>query len=325
LPPLHRGNWCPVAASSAQQHLDFNHHHNNHTNMSTHFRPRPAPSPTPTSPVRPSTAHSTIRAITPSPPNSSATNFPLPRPKSEHALGSPQLSTFRHYILKADAGSFSNTSDDASVKLQRGGIASGRSSPIKSGRSSPVKARSRSPTKREPDLPDFAESPARDDSPIPTSPSHNPNHNHNQDDDEEPNYPPPDTPTPMTRAQRRQAYTPLGSPGQVRSQLSRPSQTPLLSALNLTPPTDTNINRISSTTSNHTSASKNSIFSTPGRDELARKKALVEVDEGPFARAKSMADLREERARVGSGEEIEENRDGKKRGLKRLGCGCVVM
>lgn len=84
-----------------------------------------------------------------------------------------------------------------------------------------------------------------------------------------------------------------------------------------------------SVTSNHTAlstASKHSIFSTPGRDEMERKKALVEVDEGPFARAKSMVDLREERRRVSGGAD----EDGAKEirlglGKFRCGVGCVVM
>jgi hypothetical protein len=56
-----------------------------------------------------------------------------------------------------------------------------------------------------------------------------------------------------------------------------------------------------SNVSGGTAISKKSIFSTPGRDELERKRALVEADEGPFARVVSVADLNESR-RVISGE-----------------------
>jgi hypothetical protein len=305
--------------------------------MSTYFRPRLQPPSTPTSPVRPSTAHSTIRAITPSPPDSSRTNFPLPRPKSEHALGSPELATFKKYVFKAEAGGFSNTPVDA-AKVQCGGIASGRSSPIKdervnpakSGRTSPVKARSKSPRKQVLSmLQGFAESPARDDEPMVDSPVQPAVQEHHAElEDEHQHWP--ETPTPMSREQKRQAYTPLSIPAySTPSQLQRfppPNLREPNSPLNLASPAK---DRVSVSTS---SASKHSIgiFSTPGRDEMERKKALVEVDEGPFARAKSMVDLREERRRVSKREEEE---DGKVSGedkkekerVFRCGLGCVVM
>jgi hypothetical protein len=82
-------------------------------------------------PVRPSTAHSTIRAVTPSPPNSAK----LPHLKSEHALGSPEMATYARYVLQAEGDGFSS-----SPALKIGGASSGRSSP--------VKARSISPRKR---------------------------------------------------------------------------------------------------------------------------------------------------------------------------------
>jgi hypothetical protein len=69
-------------------------------------------------------------------------------------------------------------------------------------------------------------------------------------------------------------------------------------------------------------ASKHSIFSTPGRDEMERKKPIVEEDEGPFAKATSMQDLEQRRKRVSEGtkESGEEER-------KRRLCGmqCAVM
>jgi hypothetical protein len=64
------------------------------------------------------------------------------------------------------------------------------------------------------------------------------------------------------------------------------------------------------------------VFSTPGRDELERKKALVEVDEGPFARATSMMDLDEERRRVSAGGGMK-GVGGKKE--RWCGVGCVIM
>lgn len=70
-------------------------------------------------------------------------------------------------------------------------------------------------------------------------------------------------------------------------------------------------------------ASKNSIFSTPGRDEMERKKALVEIDEGPFARVQSMMDLDVERRRV-SGKEERPEEEKSRKGVF-VGCGCVVM
>lgn len=71
-----------------------------------------------------------------------------------------------------------------------------------------------------------------------------------------------------------------------------------------------------------TVASKRSIFNTPGRDELERKKALVEPDEGPFARATTVADLRERRRRISEGT-VEEKKKGK---ICGLGCSyCNVM
>jgi hypothetical protein len=314
--------------------------------MSTHFRPRPQPPPAPTSPVRPSTAHSTIRAITPSPPNSSDATFPLPRPKSEHALGSPELATFKQYVLKAEAGGFSNTPVIAGPKLQRGGIASGRSSPIKDGRASPVKARSNSPTKSRSKSPrkkalsaleGFAASPAKDDEPMIDSPVQPAVQEHHEEQDEHEHWP--ETPTPMSRSQKRQAYTPMSIPAYhapkppTATPSHHPSQKP-----SLLPAPDHGRRNLTikpnlSPTVSTSSASKHSIgiFSTLGRDELERKKALVEVDEGPFARAKSMVDLRDERRRVGAREEGEkggqDDTSGEKKQGSKFRCGleCVVM
>ncbi|EOA90100.1 hypothetical protein ACJQWK_07861 [Exserohilum turcicum] len=61
----------------------------------------------------------------------------------------------------------------------------------------------------------------------------------------------------------------------------------------------TSSSRISSASAG-TSVSRRSVFSTPGRDELERKKALVEADDGPFGTVASMADLEERRRGIGS-------------------------
>lgn len=67
-------------------------------------------------------------------------------------------------------------------------------------------------------------------------------------------------------------------------------------------------------------ASKHSIFSTPGRDEMERKKPIVEEDEGPFANARSVQDLEQTRRRVSEG-----TRDGEKGERRVCGMRCVVM
>ncbi|KAI4954497.1 hypothetical protein J4E91_002210 [Alternaria rosae] len=92
----------------------------------------------------------------------------------------------------------------------------------------------------------------------------------------------------------------------------------------------------SSYVSGGTVTSKRSVFSTPGRDELERKKAVVETDDGPFAKAVSMADL-DERRRVVSEEGAQgtqtiedleaEGRPKKKKESRTcgMGIGCNVM
>lgn len=107
-------------------------------------------------------------------------------------------------------------------------------------------------------------------------------------------------------------YDPTPAPAQARPQTHVPGR-------------NTSLSRVSAT-SNGTVASRKSIFSTPGRDELERKKALVEADEGPFARAVSMQELNHAR-RVISGEvgrgggQPEGESETKERRL----CGCNVM
>lgn len=69
-------------------------------------------------------------------------------------------------------------------------------------------------------------------------------------------------------------------------------------------------------------ASKHSIFSTPGRDELERKKPIVEEDEGPFAKATSVQDLAQRRRRVS---EVDKEGDNEVRKGRLCGLKCVVM
>ncbi len=86
------------------------------------------------------------------------------------------------------------------------------------------------------------------------------------------------------------------------------------------------------------SPTANGIFRTPGRDELERKKALVEADEGPFAGVQNVAALAKERREVsgessegqgGEGERKEKKRRwgcfGRGRTAGEGGGGCWVM
>ncbi|KAJ8117540.1 hypothetical protein OPT61_g1290 [Boeremia exigua] len=77
-----------------------------------------------------------------------------------------------------------------------------------------------------------------------------------------------------------------------------------------------------SETSGTSVASRHSIFSTPGRDEMERKKPIVEEDEGPFAKAANMQDLEQRRRTVSEGTKVSEENDGKKR---FCGLRCAVM
>jgi hypothetical protein len=73
-----------------------------------------------------------------------------------------------------------------------------------------------------------------------------------------------------------------------------------------------------------TATSKHSVFSTPGRDELERKKAKVEPDEGPFGRAVSVSDLNERR-RVVSGGSVGGKKENRVHRVCGMGVGCSVM
>jgi hypothetical protein len=68
-------------------------------------------------------------------------------------------------------------------------------------------------------------------------------------------------------------------------------------------------------------ASKHSIFSTPGRDEMERKKPIAEEDEGPFAKATNMKDLEQRRRKVSKAEDDE----GSGKEKRMCGTKCLVM
>ncbi|XPS81480.1 hypothetical protein M3J09_013414 [Ascochyta lentis] len=360
----------------------------------THIRPRTAPA----SPERPGTAYSTrstIRQVEPSPdslgdalaneladggtpaPGPSFEPFPLFDPGRVERTAEDELYT---HIPSTEPGGSSSAAG-----LRRGGTPSGRASPRKSRSCSPQKSRSRSPRKnvvQTPTLPAHQESPA--------SSSAYSGAETQQDGEVYPE--PPDTPSPVTREQQRQAYAPLqirrpfaAQEGgedvktegygthvriadymrkmrQQRSSRSAspkketkkpqvpasPSRTAEPSALHIVqamaqPNAQSQIQTLSPFSraqkqaekepARHTSvsrrseasgasvASKHSIFSTPGRDEMERKKPIVEEDEGPFAKATSMQDLEQRRRRVS---EVE--KEGHDEGKKRI-CGmrCVVM
>jgi hypothetical protein len=287
--------------------------------MSTHFRPR-APT-VPSSPVRPSTAHSTIRAVSPSPPDSLHTAFalgfadasPLPRPKSEHGLGSKEMATFARYVLRAENEGF----EVSPMDLRRGSA----TSPLKATRKRPMSTPvgcGEGVVPREEEFEEYApmqEEEGEGRVEQHRLPSYLPNHDqkHLTSTSTSPtslNDPIscPDTPTPIPLAQQRAAYLPLGT---IPPSQTSPSHRLLRKPI---PPPRTRItsNALSTT-------SQDSIFRTPGRDELERKKTLVEVDDGPFARVTSMTDLDEERRRI-SGE-----MDGERRRVKMCGVGCAVM
>jgi hypothetical protein len=157
-------------------------------------------------------------------------------------------------------------------------------------------------------------------------------------DDQEEHYPQQYTQDPAYRQQHDQpTFHTVPSP----SQYAQHSQLPPQHLQQLLPrellPSATVARHISiSATSNvsgGTATSKKSIFSTPGRDELERKKALVEADEGPFARVASVADLNASRrvisGEVGNERESVRERMGKKveeKGGRICGMGaCNVM
>ncbi len=77
-----------------------------------------------------------------------------------------------------------------------------------------------------------------------------------------------------------------------------------------------------SETSNTSVASRHSIFSTPGRDEMERKKPIIEEDEGPFAKATNMRDLEQRRRTVSEATRESGGNEGRKR---LCGLRCVIM
>ena len=101
----------------------------------------------------------------------------------------------------------------------------------------------------------------------------------------------PEPPSPKVPAYRAPQFLTYTHPPQVSYSLPRRKSLPPLTGRHASVSGRSNV-------SAGTLASQRSIFSTLGRDELERKKAIVEVDEGPFGRATTMANLREERDKV---------------------------
>lgn len=371
--------------------------------MSTHFYPRPETART-ISPARPSTARSTIRAITPSPPGSldDAPRLQLTappvlthhdlqpepqkadcgRPKSEYERGKSSAEHMTN--SRYDFGFMGSSFDSPGTGMRRGGTASGRSSPVKK------RARSHSPLKRpfpSPVLP-AAKVPASQEQHAAVSTWHSTTEDDIEEETDGFEQDGPETPTPMSREQRSRAYTPLGVPaplfstrhGKRKHGVDDERETPslqgpltyvrqhkhtrsqptssdrnfkshgrdMISAARIqervpdstyaqtTPPVKSpsalDPRRHASTSarsnvSGGTVTSKHSVFSTPGRDELERKKATIEIDEGPFARAVSVQDLDARRRQVSAlSEEI--HYDKEKRRRKRdcgIGGRCSVM
>ncbi|KAF2850167.1 hypothetical protein T440DRAFT_115861 [Plenodomus tracheiphilus IPT5] len=373
----------------------------------TQFQSQPAPA-VPVSPARPSTARSTIRAIPPSPPISidDALRLELAddpaRPYSDLLPGSPRARFNEDQAekerVKSLAKYMANSEDDYGYKgssfgspgtVLRRGEAVSRHSPAAKTRSrshSPQEKPFRSPAMTSHQAPVAQEQPAADSLWYSTTEDDI----DEEDDSCERNFP--ETPTPMSREQRSQAYTPLGTPPPLFAMKREQSQhsndavhkTPspkgqpthalhhkhtlphpspsernfkphlrdMVSAARnrehcpaaideqTTPPVKTPpvqhpkrhaSSSARSTISGGTAESRRSVFSTPGRDELERKKALVEIDEGPFARAVSVQDLDARRRQV-SGKSDESEERGERGGGKRMwrkGCGmgekCCVM
>ncbi|KAI4630700.1 hypothetical protein J4E80_001638 [Alternaria sp. BMP 0032] len=205
--------------------------------MSTHFRPR-ATTPGPPSPTRPSTARSTIRAISPSPPpsldeasrqDSATTGSPnvdlqdtsvstKVRPKSDgyprayvHGSGREE-SDFADYTTTTGNGNFGSSPANitANVTIKRGGGMMTRRSPVKRG------SRSTSPKKRPystpTELSSHRESTSRDQDAMTATNPRDAEIQAGDYVDSDAYTDCPDTPTPMTNSQKRSAYLPLGTP-----------------------------------------------------------------------------------------------------------------
>ncbi|KAH6875664.1 hypothetical protein BKA58DRAFT_399843 [Alternaria rosae] len=205
--------------------------------MSTHFRPR-ATTPGAPSPTRPSTARSTIRAISPSPPSSlneasrqdsATTGSPIVdtqgtsananvRPKSDgyqrayvHGSGHEETD-FANYTTTAGNGNVGSSPANitANVTIKRGGGMMTRRSPVKRG------SRSTSPKKRPystpTELSSHRESTSRDQHDMTAAGPQDEETQTGDYIDSDTYTDCPDTPTPMTNSQKRSAYLPLGTP-----------------------------------------------------------------------------------------------------------------
>ncbi|KAI8936614.1 hypothetical protein NX059_007013 [Plenodomus lindquistii] len=354
-----------------------------------------------TSPARPSTARSTIRAIPPSPPLSvnEALRIDLAenpaRPYSDFLPGStrPLFGDNADAVQKERVDSLAKQTTSAEnyhllqgytgspgAELQRGGAESKRSQSLAHPRS-----RSHSPQKQSYFPLGQTSQPAAMTREQQATDSMWYSTTEDDIDEETENYGrAPETPTPMSREQRLQAYTPLSAPsplfpveknhssdgagparpkGQPTHELHdkhhlpqhspsernfKPHLRDLVSAARTrenfpttideqtTAPVKTGSPRhptrqvscsARSTVSGGTAESRRSVFSTPGRDEMERKKALVEIDEGPFAKAVNVQDLDVRRRQVSG--KSDESKDREKKRVWRQGCGmsgrCCVM
>lgn len=321
--------------------------------MSTHFRPRPTSS-APGSPARPTTAHSTIRTVPPSPPDSRdgsckpPVTFPGELPQIKGAQTPPQeeIATFAEYDLHKDEQVIGKT---FVAKHQVTAAPKGNGSALV--RRSPVKSRSKSPRKQPITTP--VKAPSNQEALEKQQAAGHPNISTDDDITRCP-----DTPTPLSRKQKRQAYLPLGMRTKYQpkasqshthhdkdpqnkkaqnayskktTQHSAPPQTKHyhqdMAGKRTTPSTPPDQRISVSGHSNDTGGSaksRHSVFSTPGRDELERKKAMVEPDQGPFGRVISMQDLDRERRRI-SGATVKSEKDAEKSEKRVCGLGCTVM
>lgn len=353
--------------------------------QATHVRPRTAPA----SPDRPSTAYSTrstIRQVDPSPeslrdafaqgfadtgtlaPPPSFEPFPRSSPPSLTRNNNEEHWPLTHIPSTEPASPI----EAAPGNLRRSGTPSDRSSPRKSRSCSPQKCRYASPRKqllRTPTLSAHQESPGSAYSDLKKLDAL-------------------DTPSPVSRQQKKEAYTPLqvrrlfeelnseGEPatGQTRvadymhkvktqqpSFILTPTGTPpekieapqpvkrtvtpvahIVQAmaeahtvlqdgessssrqgqLQIREPNRQTSASRRSETSGASVASRHTVFSTPGRDEMERKKPIVEEDEGPFGRVKSVKELEADRRKV-SGRTTDDVEKGD--GKRLCGMRCAVM
>ncbi|KAL6704116.1 hypothetical protein ACN47E_008779 [Coniothyrium glycines] len=359
----------------------------------TYFRPRPRTSHS-TSPVRTSTTRSTVRAIPPSPPLSlssallleCACSAPPRKPILQQSLPLDDLQPFAHYVFDGRSKSVPvSPLPRSAIDLDRAIVNDDSSStcdfnpecPSPFGSPSPLALEDRSCC---PD-PKQRESPTlhNENSATEDSRTSDEDENHDEEHDHGDEQGCPLTPTPMTRAQKQQAYEPMGISSPLPQHKGRPKDTlrnlhaqsksageimtgrayaESIPSLPRTPPLPAYLqpsmprsrpckvsraqssesssidapipahftthrpanSRASSSRhvphrptrshrkisrhmssgarSNDSAVTSRSVFSTPGRDEMERKKVSVEPDQGPFGRVLSIQELEAQRRNV---------------------------